>query len=84
MPIPDFELSTSETTLPMPSQASTIENEASSKDHSLLPCPFCGSEKLSQDSPYIVCEECGAFGPDIKDGRSGVELWNQRRGVRHG
>lgn len=82
MPIPDFESSPSETTLPMPSQASTIENEASSKDHSLLPCPFCGNENPSDDFLYMTCDVCGAYGPDPKDGMTAAELWNQRRVVR--
>lgn len=85
MPIPDFESSPSETTLPTPSQASTIENEASSEDHSLLPCPFCGSEKLdTQTFTYVICDKCGAFGPYPRKGKSGVELWNQRLEVRRG
>jgi len=60
-------------------------NEASSKGHSFLPCPFCGSERLdTQTFSYVICDKCGAFGPSPGDGRSGAELWNQRAEVRRG
>lgn len=32
----------------------------------LKPCPFCGSEELTFDSDgeCIICDDCGAFGPN--------------------
>lgn len=45
----------------------------------LLPCPFCGSSDLEDEiALYVFCKECNAFGPDAKDGKSAIEMWNQR------
>lgn len=62
----------------------------------LKPCPFCGEdEKLEYDGDggFIVCKNCGVFGPDAANGiplfdsdqtdedearANGVKLWNKR------
>ncbi len=57
----------------------------------MKPCPFCGSEKQRVDKWLIerindkhmefavLCENCGAIGPNDM-GRSGaIEMWNLRR-----
>lgn len=41
----------------------------------LLPCPFCGSSRLTDMSSYVVCEECDAEGSLADDG---VAAWNRR------
>ena len=51
----------------------------------LLPCPFCGSEKVSadryiRDGREVVCRTCqasvGAFNPDAN--KKAIEKWNRR------
>lgn len=50
------------------------------------PCPFCGSDNLDFDpvSECIVCDGCGAFGPnpgsitDAQTREHAVSIWNQR------
>ena len=48
----------------------------------LLPCPFCGGDDLSEGpySPYVICNGCGAFGPGNSDvtHEEAIEAWNTR------
>ena len=48
----------------------------------LKPCPFCGSDDLSEGphSPYIICNGCGAFGPGNSDvtHEEAIKAWNTR------
>ena len=48
----------------------------------LKPCPFCGGENLASNwhSPFIICNDCGAFGPGNADSthEQAVEAWNTR------
>ena len=52
----------------------------------LLPCPWCGGcelVKYSTGPGYIVCEHCGAYGPDESGQASNDEFaahiaWNRR------
>jgi Lar family restriction alleviation protein len=58
----------------------------------MLPCPFCGSNKLSLNggsgSSFVKCTECGAQGSSIKvavyaeniDEVNAIKLWNLRLG----
>ena len=46
-----------------------------------LPCPFCGSREIEENSNTVVCIQCGAQGPDIGENPGGLcalELWNRR------
>lgn len=48
-----------------------------------LPCPFCNSGNLdvgSNPTRYVVCKECGAYGPDAdaEKGISAIDAWNNR------
>lgn len=59
----------------------TDKGKAESDLMNLLPCPFCGGIDLSCDGHYVVCDCCGATGPDIHpvpNGRKANELWNHR------
>lgn len=44
------------------------------------PCPFCGSEALTQEGFHLTCLNCGACGPDADDddGSSVVSAWDRR------
>ena len=48
----------------------------------LKPCPFCGGENLASNwhSPFIICNDCGAFGPGNADSthEQAVKAWNTR------
>ena len=48
----------------------------------LKPCPFCGSDDISEGphSPYIICNGCGAFGPGNSDvtHEEAIAAWNTR------
>ena len=48
----------------------------------LLPCPFCGGSNLAEGfhSPFVICEDCGAFGPGSADitHEEAVNKWNTR------
>lgn len=64
-------------------RAKPTQVKAESDLMKLLPCPFCGGIDLSCDGHYVVCDQCGATGPDIHpvpDGRKASELWNHREG----
>lgn len=41
----------------------------------LLPCPFCGSEKLVENSRHVFCRHCATCGPDKEDK---ICDWNTR------
>lgn len=54
----------------------------------LLPCPWCGSEKMlledgydeheCNDFPFIRCKDCGAAGPSfLEDPASAIAAWNK-------
>lgn len=50
----------------------------------LKPCPFCGSDKLSNAingcfEPSIACDNCGAYGPNDISKEDAVRMWNLRR-----
>lgn len=48
----------------------------------LKPCPFCGSTDIEVEGcvDYIVCRNCGCFGPDSKPYTfdAAIERWNTR------
>lgn len=51
----------------------------------LLPCPFCGSERLLHCMPHptghydsILCLWCKGEGPPAKSKQEAIDLWNQR------
>ena len=50
--------------------------------YELKPCPFCGSNNLAEGnhSPFVICDDCGAFGPGNADltHDEAVEKWNTR------
>lgn len=57
-------------------------------DIKLLACPFCGGQNLDiemDDPPYVMCHDCGAYGPDTlkPDARPSdvAEVWNRRAAV---
>jgi Lar family restriction alleviation protein len=56
-----------------------------SKGVELLPCPFCGSEKLLTRRDWgrvkVTCRDCGSSGPDVATdaGEIAANLaWNAR------
>jgi hypothetical protein len=64
----------------------------------LLPCPFCGGDRLKIESCFVRCQSCCADGPvmdDVPDGSEEDEtgeiwneaitkLWNTRPALRKG
>jgi Lar family restriction alleviation protein len=54
------------------------------EDKEILPCPFCGSNKISVICKYYFycfCDDCEAEG-SIKESREeAIEAWNKRKGV---
>jgi Lar family restriction alleviation protein len=52
----------------------------------LKPCPFCGGENLSKERngsgwPIVMCDDCGAKGPQIElDREDANKRWNARIG----
>ncbi len=46
----------------------------------LLPCPFCGSDVVYEARDTVICNICGATGPDEQARSAGVpaDLWNTR------
>ena len=51
----------------------------------LKPCPFCGSKdvEVSKSLKVVVCNNCGAYGPDGNkrydcDEESAIDAWNKR------
>jgi Lar family restriction alleviation protein len=50
---------------------------------SMLPCPFCGSEKLHGSKhdgvfPYVICNDCGASTGFARNQDEAVANWNRR------
>ncbi len=46
-----------------------------------LPCPFCGSADIEENSNTVVCLNCGACGPETAPNPGGLdalEYWNRR------
>ena len=45
-------------------------------------CPFCGSNELTcqQDITRfrVVCNDCGAMGPDYRERKVAISAWNSR------
>lgn len=47
-----------------------------------LPCPFCGSHKLEENSEYRVkCNSCGAVGPKVYGLQCSSAKWNKRANI---
>lgn len=44
----------------------------------LLPCPFCGSEKLTINLFHILCNKCATTGP-FDEQKQPANKWNQRK-----
>lgn len=51
----------------------------------LKPCPFCGSEDCEVTdvdeilkTNWVICNQCGTFGPDGSTEAEAIEKWNQR------
>ncbi len=66
------------------------------KTPSLIPCPFCGSDKLRVSRLYqepevgmqfdrfaVVCDDCGMHGPakGLNNGKA-IALWNTRKSTQ--
>lgn len=49
----------------------------------LLPCPFCGSDKLSV-SLHVYCNTCGSDGPYRERREDAMMMWNRRANSMHG
>lgn len=49
-------------------------------DNTLKPCPFCGSNDISDAHRFVSCLSCAADGPFSKRYANGssIELWNRR------
>lgn len=45
----------------------------------LEPCPFCGSLVLDTTGWAVLCEGCGAYGPQSRSHTNARHLWNERR-----
>lgn len=59
------------------------EGDMKKQKQRLLPCPFCGSDNVSECADYppsrMECNVCGAVGPgdtDFED--DAAEQWNKR------
>lgn len=48
----------------------------------LLPCPFCGGDRLKHFGKEIQCQQCQALGPLPADGevtrQIATDWWNRR------
>ncbi len=47
----------------------------------LKPCPFCGSENLSCEGHFVICNDCGARSDltyPIPDDKKCLKNWNTR------
>lgn len=49
----------------------------------IKPCPFCGSvncqvTKTGINSNFVVCHNCGAYGPSASGRRHAIQAWNTR------
>lgn len=46
----------------------------------LKPCPFCGGSNVYEARDYVICNDCGAQGPDEQSGAIGdpAERWSMR------
>jgi len=56
-------------------------------DKRLIPCPFCGCEKINLNKKivgsetlvyYAVCKSCGTIGPKKTIEESAIRMWNRR------
>lgn len=51
------------------------------------PCPFCGGTSMianpeaGRRNCQLLCDTCGALGPNGKTEAEAAERWNGRRGV---
>lgn len=57
------------------------------KKEKLLPCPFCGGNRLTMndsgyDDWFLVCDDCGADGPTAVTRYNAKYLWNDRSAPR--
>lgn len=48
-------------------------------EQELEPCPFCGSLVLDTSGWAVLCDDCGAYGPQSKSRTNALHLWNKRR-----
>lgn len=50
--------------------------------HDILPCPFCGSSELHEESGVdmfrVGCDDCFAEGPHGVDEQEAITAWNDR------
>ena len=50
----------------------------SATEQKLKPCPFCGSDDLTDQDDYIVCKACNAYGPTADINETIEDAWNRR------
>lgn len=56
----------------------TGANQMSATEQKLKPCPFCGSDDLTDQDDYIVCKACNAYGPTADINETIEDAWNRR------
>lgn len=52
----------------------------------MMPCPFCGSTKTARKSLvqyYVLCQKCGATGPNGQTKDEASKYWNTRPMLTH-